>query len=86
MNTPRLRKPTAVFHQSGRIEFGYGKITGVIALALGGLAVLSVLAAATTAGRRIEALFQLERYKDVLETSPPALIEYAAARSELSRR
>jgi tetratricopeptide (TPR) repeat protein len=45
-----------------------------------------VLAAATTEGRRIEALFQLERYKDVVETSPPALIEYAAARNELSRR
>src|SRR3569833_3391258 len=42
MNTPILRKPTAVFQQSGRIEIGYGKITGVIALALGGLAVLSV--------------------------------------------
>jgi len=45
-----------------------------------------VLAAATTEGRRIEALFQLERYKDVVETAPPALIEYAAARNELSRR
>ena len=45
MKTPPLaRKPTAVFHQTGRIEVGHGKITGVIALALGGLAVLSVLA------------------------------------------
>jgi hypothetical protein len=46
----------------------------------------TVLAAATTEGRRIEALFQLERHKDVVETAPPALIEYAAARNELSRR
>ena len=45
MKTPPLaRKPTAVFHQSGRMEVGYGKITGVIALALGGMAVLAVLA------------------------------------------
>src|SRR6185369_10770363 len=44
MSTPIIRKPTAVFHQTGAMEFGQGKITGVIALALGGLAVLSVLA------------------------------------------
>ena len=44
MSAPLLRKPTAVLHQTGRIEVGHGKITGVIALALGGLAVLSVLA------------------------------------------
>src|SRR5258708_1714668 len=41
---PVIRKPTAVFRQSGAIERGNGKITGVIALTLGGLAVLSVLA------------------------------------------
>src|SRR6187431_2495143 len=41
---PVVRKPTAVFHQSGPLPTGHGKITGVIALALGGLAVLSVLA------------------------------------------
>ena len=41
---PIVRKPTAVFHQTGALEVGRGKITGVIALALGGLAVLSVLA------------------------------------------
>ena len=46
----------------------------------------TVLAAATTEGRRFEALFQLERFKDVVETAPPALIEYAAARNELARR
>jgi len=46
----------------------------------------AVLAAATTEGRRIEALFQLERFKDVVETAPPPLIEYAAARNELARR
>jgi tetratricopeptide (TPR) repeat protein len=45
-----------------------------------------VLAAATTEGRRIEALFQMERFKDVVETAPPELIEYAAARNELARR
>jgi len=39
-----LRKPTAVFHQSGALQPGYGKITGVIAFALSGMAVLSVLA------------------------------------------
>src|SRR5260370_1347539 len=41
---PIIRKPTAVFHQSGAMELGKGKITGVIALTLAGLAVLSVLA------------------------------------------
>ncbi len=41
---PVIRKPTAVFRQSGAMERGKGKITGVIALTLGGLAVLSVLA------------------------------------------
>jgi len=45
----------------------------------------TVLAAATGEGRRAEALFQLERFKDVVETAPPALIEYAAARNELAR-
>ena len=45
----------------------------------------TVLEAATTEGRRIEALFQLERFKDVAETAPPAMIEYAAARNELAR-
>jgi tetratricopeptide (TPR) repeat protein len=46
----------------------------------------TVLAAADREGRRIEALFQLERFKEVVETAPPAMIEYAAARNELSRR
>ena len=41
---PIVRKPTAVFHQTGPIELGKGKITGVIALTLGGLAVMAVLA------------------------------------------
>jgi tetratricopeptide (TPR) repeat protein len=45
----------------------------------------TVLAAATTEGRRIEALFQLERFKDVVETAPPSMIEYAAARNALGR-
>jgi len=45
----------------------------------------TVLEAATTEGRRIEALFQLERFKDVAETAPPAMIEYAAARNALAR-
>src|SRR5262245_55783533 len=46
MKSPRIvRKSTAVFRQTGALgELGTGKITGVIALALGGLAVLSVLA------------------------------------------
>jgi hypothetical protein len=42
--TTILKKPTAVFLQSGPLDVGQGKITGVIALTLGGLAVLSVLA------------------------------------------
>ncbi|HZY55535.1 MAG TPA: hypothetical protein VFE73_19930, partial [Reyranella sp.] len=46
----------------------------------------AVLAAADRPGRRIEALFQLERYKEAVETAPPAMIEYAAARNELARR
>jgi hypothetical protein len=45
-----------------------------------------VLAAATGEGQRAEALFQLERFKEVCESAPPALIEYAAARTELGRR
>jgi tetratricopeptide (TPR) repeat protein len=46
----------------------------------------AVLAAATTDGRRAEALFQMGRFKEVAERAPPAMIEYAAARNELSRR
>ena len=42
--TSILKKPTAVFLQSGALDVGQGKITGIIALTLGGLAVLSVLA------------------------------------------
>src|SRR3979409_1642983 len=41
---PIVRKPVAVFRQTGPLEVGQGKITGVIALTLGGLAILSVLA------------------------------------------
>src|SRR5436189_5646924 len=41
---PVVAKPVAVFHQTGALEVGRGKITGVIALALSGMAVLSVLA------------------------------------------
>ena len=41
---PVVRKTTAVFHQSGALQVGKGKITGIIALTLGGLAVLAVLA------------------------------------------
>ncbi|TBR25541.1 MAG: sterol desaturase family protein, partial [Reyranella sp.] len=41
---PVVRKTTAVFHQSGALPVGRGKITGIIALTLGGLAVLAVLA------------------------------------------
>ncbi|MCW5705082.1 MAG: hypothetical protein KIT82_21180, partial [Bradyrhizobium sp.] len=41
---PIVSKPTAVFRQSGPLEVGKGKITGVVALTLGGLAVMSVLA------------------------------------------
>ena len=40
---PVVKKSTAVFHQSGTLEVGKGKITGVIALTLGGLAVLAGL-------------------------------------------
>jgi sterol desaturase/sphingolipid hydroxylase (fatty acid hydroxylase superfamily) len=39
-----LKKPVAVFGQSGAMEKGYGKVTGVIAFALSGMAVLAVLA------------------------------------------
>ena len=42
--TSILKKPTAVFLQTGALDVGRGKITGIIALTLGGLAVLSVLA------------------------------------------
>ncbi|MCW5734339.1 MAG: tetratricopeptide repeat protein [Enhydrobacter sp.] len=45
-----------------------------------------VLAAATTEGRRAEVLFQMERFREVAERAPPAMIEYAAARNELSQR
>jgi sterol desaturase/sphingolipid hydroxylase (fatty acid hydroxylase superfamily) len=39
-----VKKSTAVFHQSGALEKGYGKVTGVIAFTLSGMAVLAVLA------------------------------------------
>ena len=39
-----VRKPASVFHQSGPLEWGRGKVTGIIALTLGGLAVMAVLA------------------------------------------
>jgi hypothetical protein len=42
--TSILKKPTSVFRQTGALDVGRGKITGIIALTLGGLAVLSVLA------------------------------------------
>ena len=42
--TSILKKPTAVFLQTGSLDAGRGKISGIIALTLGGLAVLSVLA------------------------------------------
>lgn len=58
----------------------------LFALQTGTAAPEAVLAAADTAGRRIEALFQLDRFKEVVETAPPAMIEYAAARNELARR
>jgi tetratricopeptide (TPR) repeat protein len=45
----------------------------------------TALEAATTEGRRVEALFQLERFKQVVDLAPPAMIEYAAARNELAR-
>jgi sterol desaturase/sphingolipid hydroxylase (fatty acid hydroxylase superfamily) len=39
-----IGKATAIFHQTGPMEPGYGKVTGVIAFALSGMAVLAVLA------------------------------------------
>ncbi|MBS0546677.1 MAG: sterol desaturase family protein [Proteobacteria bacterium] len=42
--THLVQKPTAVFRQSGALEKGYGKVTGVIAFTLAGMAVLAVLA------------------------------------------
>ncbi len=45
MKSPALLgRVTAVFRQSGAMDKGKGKVTGVIALTLGGLAVLAVLA------------------------------------------
>ncbi|MGE4079745.1 MAG: hypothetical protein AB7F22_29760, partial [Reyranella sp.] len=45
MKAPNIAtKAIAVFTQSGAMETGKGKITGVIAFALGGMAVLAVLA------------------------------------------
>ena len=45
MKSPSVvRKPVAVFRQSGPLEKGYGKVTGVIAFTLAGMAVLAVLA------------------------------------------
>lgn len=58
----------------------------LFALLAGQAAPEDVLAAATTDGRRAEAQFQMDRFKDVAERAPPALIEYAAARNELDRR
>jgi len=55
-------------------------------LLAGGAKPDAVLAAATTDARRAEALFQLDRFKEVAERAPPAMIEYAAARNELAQR
>jgi hypothetical protein len=44
------------------------------------------LKAATTRERRVEAAFQLGRWKDVVEQGLPALVEYCAARNELMRQ
>jgi len=46
----------------------------------------AVLGMAKTDGQRAEALFQLERWQDVVDSAPPAMIEYAAARNELAQR
>jgi tetratricopeptide (TPR) repeat protein len=58
----------------------------LFALLAGEAAPEAVLAAATTDGRRAEAQFQMDRFKEVAERASPALIEYAAARNELARR
>lgn len=46
----------------------------------------AVLDAATNDCRRTEALFQMEKFREVTERAAPTLIEYAAARNELTRR
>jgi tetratricopeptide (TPR) repeat protein len=46
----------------------------------------AVLEAATNDCRRTEALFQMEKFREVTERAAPTLIEYAAARNELTRR
>jgi tetratricopeptide (TPR) repeat protein len=45
----------------------------------------TVLANASSDGQRVEALFQLGRFQEVVDSAPPAMIEYAAARNELRR-
>lgn len=87
----RLYRLTALRRLGQPLDAAEGPADGawpapLLALLAGKTNPETALAAATTEGQRIEALFQLERYKDVVETSPPALIEYAAARNELGRR
>jgi tetratricopeptide (TPR) repeat protein len=58
----------------------------LIALLAGMASADEVLKAATTRERRVEAAFQLGRWKDVVEQGPPALVECCAARNELMRQ
>ena len=58
----------------------------LFALLAGTVEPAAVLEQAAGEGRRAEALFQMDRFREVAERAPPTLIEYAAARNELSRR
>jgi tetratricopeptide (TPR) repeat protein len=58
----------------------------LFALLAGRAAPEAVLAAATNDCRRTEALFQMENFREVTERAAPTLIEYGAARNELTRR
>jgi tetratricopeptide (TPR) repeat protein len=73
-------------------------VASLLALQSGAASREEVLARADTAGRRSEALFQLgvtahagdrpaarSYWQQVLDNGPPTLVEYAAARNELSR-
>jgi len=57
----------------------------LLALQAGKLGAEEVMRRANTRERRAEAAFQLDRWKEVVEHAPPALLEYCAARNELAR-
>lgn len=86
----RLYRLTALRHLSrpiGAVDVPEGAWPApLLALQTGQATPDQVLEVATNDARRAEALFQLNRFREVVERAPPTLVEYAAARNELASR